>query len=110
MVLVNYELGEGEVEYILNDSAPKYIFSSKEFKDLARKASLAVGSIQKHYVFKAAKYEGDFTPSGTLMLDGPADSLRENEDIKEFYLGLSAIGKRKSYREVKHYRRWKRWL
>jgi branched-chain amino acid transport system ATP-binding protein len=48
--------------------------------------------------------------NGRVVLDGPADSLRENEDIKEFYLGLSAIGQRKSYREVKHYRRRKRWL
>jgi branched-chain amino acid transport system ATP-binding protein len=48
--------------------------------------------------------------NGRVVLDGPADSLRENEDIKEFYLGLSAIGKRKSYRDVKHYRRRKRWL
>jgi branched-chain amino acid transport system ATP-binding protein len=36
--------------------------------------------------------------------------LKENEDIKEFYLGLSQVGKRKSFREVKHYRRRKRWL
>lgn len=69
VVPVNCRLGEGEVEYILKDSAPKYIFSSKEYKDLARKASLAVGSIQKHYVFKADKNEGDFIPFGTLLLD-----------------------------------------
>ncbi|MDO9515168.1 MAG: ABC transporter ATP-binding protein [Syntrophales bacterium] len=48
--------------------------------------------------------------NGRVVLDGPADTLRENEDIKEFYLGLSAVGERKSYRDVKHYKRRKRWL
>jgi len=48
--------------------------------------------------------------NGRVVLDGPSSKLRENEDIKEFYLGLSQLGKRKSYREVKHYRRRKRWL
>ncbi len=69
VVPVNYRLGEGEVEYILKDSEPKYIFSSKEYKDLGRKASLAVGSIKKHYVFKADKNDGDFIPFSTLLLD-----------------------------------------
>lgn len=48
--------------------------------------------------------------NGRVVIDGPADHLRNNEDVKEFYLGLSELGKRKSYREVKHYRRRKRWL
>ncbi len=48
--------------------------------------------------------------NGRIVLEGPAEKIRENEDIKEFYLGLSQIGNRKSYREVKHYRRRKRWL
>jgi branched-chain amino acid transport system ATP-binding protein len=48
--------------------------------------------------------------NGRIVLDGPSEKLQENEDIKEFYLGLSQKGKRKSYREVKHYRRRKRWL
>jgi branched-chain amino acid transport system ATP-binding protein len=48
--------------------------------------------------------------NGKIVLDGPADKLSANEDIKEFYLGLSQIGQRKSFREVKHYRRRKRWL
>lgn len=48
--------------------------------------------------------------NGRIVLDGPADKLRTNEDVKEFYLGLSEVGKRKSYREVKHYKRRKRWL
>lgn len=48
--------------------------------------------------------------NGRIVLDGPAEHLRENEDIKEFYLGLNQLGERKSYREVKHYKRRKRWL
>lgn len=48
--------------------------------------------------------------NGRIVLDGLAANLRENEDIKEFYLGLSQSGERKSYREVKHYKRRKRWL
>jgi branched-chain amino acid transport system ATP-binding protein len=44
------------------------------------------------------------------VLDGDAEMLRENDDIKEFYLGLTGVGQRRSYRDVKHYRRRKRWL
>jgi len=48
--------------------------------------------------------------TGRVVLDGSAAQLKENEDIKEFYLGLTQLGQRKSYREVKHYKRRKRWL
>ncbi len=48
--------------------------------------------------------------NGRVVLDGTADFLRNNEDVKEFYMGLSAVGEKKSYREVKHYKRRKRWL
>jgi len=48
--------------------------------------------------------------NGHIVLDGPAAKLKDNEDIKEFYMGLSAIGSQKSFRDVKHYRRRKRWL
>jgi len=48
--------------------------------------------------------------NGRVVLDGSADFLRNNEDVKEFYIGLSAMGTKKSYREVKHYKRRKRWL
>ncbi|NOZ48674.1 MAG: ABC transporter ATP-binding protein [Chloroflexi bacterium] len=48
--------------------------------------------------------------NGRIVLDGPAEQLKENEDIKEFYLGLTQVGERKSYRDVKHYKRRKRWL
>ncbi len=48
--------------------------------------------------------------NGRIVLEGPARALRENSDIKEFYLGLNEAGARKSYRDLKHYRRRKRWL
>jgi branched-chain amino acid transport system ATP-binding protein len=48
--------------------------------------------------------------NGRIVLDGTADFLKNNEDVKEFYMGLSAMGTKKSYREVKHYKRRKRWL
>ena len=47
--------------------------------------------------------------NGRLVLDGAADALRQNADIKEFYLGLTEVGTRKSYRDDKHYKRRKRW-
>jgi branched-chain amino acid transport system ATP-binding protein len=47
---------------------------------------------------------------GRIVLDGEPDKLRDNEDVKEFYLGLGERGERKSYRDVKHYKRRKRWL
>ncbi len=63
-------------------------------------ARVALGVVDYGYVME----------SGRIVLDGPADTLRSNEDIKEFYLGLTGVGQRKSYRDVKHYRRRKRWL
>ena len=53
---------------------------------------------------------GYIMENGRIVLDGAAESLRNNADIKEFYLGLSEGGGRKSFRDVKHYRRRKRWL
>ncbi len=48
--------------------------------------------------------------NGRIVLDGTQEELKENEDVKEFYMGLSGVGKKKSYRDVKHYKRRKRWL
>ncbi len=52
---------------------------------------------------------GYILESGRIVMDGEAKSLAENEDVKEFYLGVAAGG-RKSFKEVKHYKRRKRWL
>ncbi len=48
--------------------------------------------------------------NGRIVLDGYPADLRENADVREFYLGLTEVGQRKSYRDVKHYKRRKRWL
>ncbi len=48
--------------------------------------------------------------NGRVVLDGPSEQLKDNEDIREFYLGLSEVGKKKSFRDIKHYKRRKRWL
>lgn len=63
-------------------------------------AHMALGVAQHAYVME----------NGRVVLDGPSEQLAENEDIKEFYLGLTQLGERKSYRQVKHYKRRKRWL
>jgi branched-chain amino acid transport system ATP-binding protein len=52
---------------------------------------------------------GYILENGRVVMDGDAKSLSENEDVKEFYLGISE-GRRKSFRDGKHYRRRKRWL
>jgi branched-chain amino acid transport system ATP-binding protein len=59
----------------------------------------------------ALKYAsfGYILENGRVVMDGEAKALRENDDVKEFYLGV-AEGKRKSFRDVKHYKRRKRWL
>ncbi len=63
-------------------------------------AAMALQVVQHGYILE----------NGRVVLDGTAEALRANEDIKEFYLGVSAGGERKSYRDVKHYHRRKRWL
>ena len=55
-------------------------------------------------------HHGYIMENGRIVLDGTAEFLKNNEDVKEFYMGLSAVGTKKSYRAVKHYKRRKRWL
>jgi len=52
---------------------------------------------------------GYILENGRVVMDGPADALRDNEDVREFYLGLSTTGRR-SFRDIKSYKRRKRWL
>ena len=63
-------------------------------------ATLALAIAEHGYVME----------NGRIVLEGGAEALRSNADIKEFYLGLTEVGARKSYRDVKHYKRRKRWL
>ncbi|MGB6349428.1 MAG: ABC transporter ATP-binding protein [Pseudolabrys sp.] len=61
-----------------------------------------------HMALRYARY-GYILENGRVVMDGEAKALAENEDVKEFYLGISE-GRRKSFRDGKHYRRRKRWL
>jgi branched-chain amino acid transport system ATP-binding protein len=61
-----------------------------------------------HMALRFARY-GYILENGRVVMDGDAKALSENEDVKEFYLGISN-GRRKSFRDGKHYRRRKRWL
>lgn len=62
-----------------------------------------------HHALNVASY-GYVMENGRVVLNGTSEQLAGNEDIKEFYLGLTQVGERKSYRDVKHYKRRKRWL
>jgi branched-chain amino acid transport system ATP-binding protein len=53
---------------------------------------------------------GYIMENGRIVLDGPAEKLHGNEDVREFYLGLSEAGRRKSFRDIKFYKRRKRWM
>jgi branched-chain amino acid transport system ATP-binding protein len=64
---------------------------------------------QNTYMALTYARHGYILENGRIVLDGEARTLRENDDVKEFYLGI-AEGKRKSFRDVKHYKRRKRWL
>jgi branched-chain amino acid transport system ATP-binding protein len=79
-------------------------------KDLNRNegVSFLLAEQNTHMALKYAQH-GYILENGRVVMDGPADALAENADVKEFYLGI-AEGKRKSFRDVKHYKRRKRWL
>jgi len=80
-------------------------------RDIKTKEGVSVLIVEQNALaaLSLADY-GYVMENGRIVLDGPAEQLRENEDIKEFYLGLNQLGERKSYRDVKHYKRRKRWL
>jgi len=58
----------------------------------------------------AVATHGYVMETGRIVMDDTSEKLKENEDIRDFYLGLTDIGSRKSFRDVKHYKRRKRWL
>ena len=70
--------------------------------------SILLAEQNTNVALRYAQY-GYILETGRVVLDGDARTLAENEDVKEFYLGVSGEG-RKSFRDVKHYRRRKRWL
>jgi branched-chain amino acid transport system ATP-binding protein len=77
---------------------------------LNRDAGLTVLLVEQNaqLALQVASY-GYIIENGRIVLDGPAEKLRSNDDVQEFYLGFSG-GERKSMRDVKHYKRRKRWL
>jgi branched-chain amino acid transport system ATP-binding protein len=72
------------------------------------KVSFLVAEQNTNVALRYATY-GYIIETGRIVMDGDAESLRNNEDVKEFYLGI-AEGAQKSFRDVKSYRRRKRWL
>ncbi len=79
-------------------------------KDLNRRESVSF-LLAEQNTMVALRYAdfGYILENGRVVMEGDAEDLRTNEDVKEFYLGLSSSG-RKSFKDVKHYRRRKRWL
>ncbi len=84
------------------------IFEITKTLNEKEKVSFLLAEQNTNMALRYAKY-GYILENGRVVMDGEAKVLRENEDVKEFYLGLSTTG-RKSYRDVKHYKRRKRWL
>jgi branched-chain amino acid transport system ATP-binding protein len=80
-------------------------------REMRERERLTVLLVEQNATLALAIAEyGYVMENGRIVLDGSAEVLRENADIKEFYLGLTEVGARKSYRDVKHYKRRKRWL
>jgi branched-chain amino acid transport system ATP-binding protein len=80
-------------------------------KRLNQEQKLTVLLVEQNATLALAIAEhGYVMENGRIVLEGAAAALRDNADIKEFYLGLTEVGARKSYRDVKHYKRRKRWL
>jgi branched-chain amino acid transport system ATP-binding protein len=77
--------------------------------NIDRKTSILLVEQNVRVALNTAHY-GYVMENGRVVLDGSADYLKGREDVKEFYMGISATGAKKSYKEIKHYKRRKRWL
>jgi branched-chain amino acid transport system ATP-binding protein len=84
------------------------IFEIVKNLNASRKVSFLLAEQNTMVALRFADF-GYILENGRVVLEGTAKSLSENEDVKEFYLGISGAG-RKSFRETKNYRRRKRWL
>ncbi|MBU2644593.1 ABC transporter ATP-binding protein [bacterium] len=93
----------------LSPKLVKEIFEIIKMVNEEQKITILVVEQNANVALSISNY-GYVMETGRVVLDGPSDRLRENEDIKEFYLGLGQLGERTSYRDVKHYKRRKRWL
>jgi len=76
--------------------------------NVREQVSFLLAEQNTHMALKYARY-GYILENGRVVMDGAAKALAENEDVKEFYLGIAA-GRKKSFRDGKHYKRRKRWL
>jgi len=76
--------------------------------NLEQKTAILLVEQNANVALDVAEY-GYVMENGKVVLEGPSDKLKDNQDVQEFYMGLSKVGK-KSYRDVKHYKRRKRWL
>ena len=84
------------------------IFEIVKRLNAARGVSVLLAEQNTNMALRYADY-GYILENGRVVMDGEAKALRENEDVKEFYLGIGG-GDRKSFRDVKSYKRRKRWL
>ncbi len=85
------------------------IFSIIKRINTEQGASILLVEQNARLALSLASY-GYIMENGKIVLDGPSTKLMANDDVQEFYLGLSEVGAKKRYRDVKHYKRRKRWL
>ncbi|HDZ89338.1 MAG TPA: ATP-binding cassette domain-containing protein, partial [Deltaproteobacteria bacterium] len=83
----------------------------KIIKQLNQEQKITILLVEQnaHLALSIAEH-GYVMENGKIVLDDSVDKLRENEDVKMFYLGLTEMGTKRSYRDVKFYKRRKRWL
>jgi branched-chain amino acid transport system ATP-binding protein len=92
-------------------SHPKIMLLDEPSLGLARKERYSFLLVEQNALAALDVAEYAYVmENGRIVLDGPSEKLSENEDVREFYFGLSELGEKKSYRDVKHYKRRKRWL
>jgi branched-chain amino acid transport system ATP-binding protein len=84
------------------------IFGIVKSLNESEKVSFLLAEQNTSLALRYADY-GYILENGRVVMDGAAAELAANEDVKEFYLGISS-GARRSFKDVKHYRRRKRWL
>ena len=92
--------------------SPKLVNEISEvIKRINKEENISILLVEQNAVVALALADYAYVmENGRIVLDGPAEKVKENEDVKEFYLGLTQVGQKKTYREVKHYKRRKRWL
>ena len=87
----------------------KEIFAIVKNINEQEKTSILIVEQNVRVAIAIADY-GYVMESGRIVMDGTAEKLSDNEDVREFYMSLSKVGEKKDYREIKHYKRRKRWL